>query len=139
MCLGAGRGVGYTRRMNTTVLIPLERGWLCEIAANPPVISLVNQLSRWQPEPNRGAATLTLGFALEPTDFCVGYELIIDHAPDGTRVTVNGSDVGTAGHDGLRVDVTDHVALEDNSIRLSVAPGAIGMFAGVRIQGTPCE
>ena len=33
----------------------------------------------------------------------------------------------------------DHVALEDNSIRLSVVPDAAGAFSGVRLQGTPCE
>ncbi len=122
---------------NTTVLIPLEHDWHSTLTGAQAIVA-VPRLAAWRADANH-AASLTRAFELEPVDFCVGYHLVIDGAPVGTRVTINGTDLGVVGPDGLRADVTDLVALEDNHLRFQVDAGADGAFAGVRLQGTPCE
>ncbi len=123
--------------MNTTVLIPLEHDWHSTLAGAQ-VIVAVPRLAAWRADEAQDAS-LTRDFELERVDFCVGYWLVIDSAPDGTRVTINNHDVGLTGPFGLRADVTDWVALEDNHLRFQVEAGADGVFAGVRLQGIPCE
>lgn len=120
-----------------TVLIPLEHDWHSTLVGAQSIVA-VPRLTAWRADADH-AASLTRAFELEMTDFCVTYQLVIDGAPDGTRVTVNSTELGVAGPDGLRADVTDLVALGDNHLRLQVAAGAEGAFAGVRLQGIPCE
>jgi hypothetical protein len=123
--------------LNTTVLIPLEHDWHSTLAGAQS-INAVPRLPQWRAHATHDAS-LTRDFELEAVDFCVSYWLVLDSAPDGTRVSVNGNELGRAGTEGFRVDVTDWVALEDNHLRFQVEAGAEGAFEGVRLQGIPCE
>lgn len=132
--------------------IPLDSGWLCDyFEAEPDVYELaaesaVTALSAWSFDRRRAegwAAWLERTFALEPTDECVRYLLLIDSAPQGMRIYVNGEHVADyqVGDDDppFEVDVTDRVWLDTNRIAFRVDSGATGTFAGVRLQPAPCD
>jgi hypothetical protein len=103
-------------------------------------------LSQWSFDKRRSEgwrAWLQRSFRLEPTDFCVRYFLLIDTAPQGTDIFINDQSVAvyTVGDDDppFELDVTNYVALEDNTIAFRVDCETVGQFAGVRLLAVPCD
>jgi hypothetical protein len=136
--------------MDALPKISLDKDWLCEYYEREPDVYEfassgfhVPSLSAWicSPRYDGGwAAYLQHTFYLEPTDFCVSYILHIDYAPGNIVLFVNGRRLGA--FDGSRpfsFDITDYVALEDNSIALGVDCSERGHFGAVYLQPVPCD
>ena len=136
--------------MNPTVQIPLNNNWLCEYFEHEPAVNesaaasvIVPALNAW----NRGnhhrngwLACLQRGVFLEPTEQCVSYVLHIDSAPGRVLLNVNGRRLGYFdGVHAFEFDITDYVALEDNTLELHVDCGAPGSFGRVYLEQAPCE
>jgi hypothetical protein len=134
--------------MTTLPLIPLETGWQCEYFETEPTLYEfydgkvdVPYLSDWRFERRFNeiwAAWLQRAFTLDPTDFCVQYSLVATSAPAGTRFYLNDRWLGDLTAP-FRVDVTDYVFLERNTIALRVAYEAKGAFNGLRLEAVACE
>jgi hypothetical protein len=131
-------------------VISLDRDWLCEYFEHEPDVYelassalAVPSLAGWTCSGRYDggwAAYLQHTFFLEPTDFCVSYFLQIESAPGNIVLFVNGRRLGQ--FDGSRpfsFDITDYVALEENSLALRVDCGGRGRFGRVYLQPVPCE
>jgi hypothetical protein len=133
---------------NTLPLIPLETGWQCEYFEVEPNLYefsdgalKVPYLSDWRCERRFAegwAAWLQRKFTLEAVDFCVTYWLVVDHAPADARFYLNGKLIGEY-RAPFKVDVTDFVFLEENTIAIRLTCPEQGEISGVRLQGTPCD
>jgi hypothetical protein len=107
--------------MATLPAIPLDEGW------------------RFEAQADGLAATARRTFWLEPAGFCVRYFLHIEAARQVVAVVINDHDIRVVPQDnGIIVDVTDYVALEENTIALRVAKQG-GTFGGIRLQAVRCE
>lgn len=131
----------------------LDNGWTCDYFELEPGLyelmtaQAVPSLAAWSFDRRRvdnWAAWLQRSFTLEPVDMCINYALLIDSAPAGTEIHVNGRQAGVYMPSGLdeppyEVDVTLLVALGENRIAFRVPWDAEGVFSGVRLQPVPCQ
>ena len=69
---------------------------------------------------------------------CVNYVLQIDDAPYGAILDINGREFGQV-QTPFTMDVTDFIALEDNTIGFRVPCHATGQFQGIRLVAVACE
>ena len=107
--------------MENLPAIPLDEDWQFDSQADDHVV------------------TARQMFWLEPVDFCVRYFLHVDAEPQVVGVVLNGHDIEVVPQVGtLVLDVTDYVALEENTIALRVARQG-GAFGGIRLQAVACE
>lgn len=116
--------------------ISLDAHWRCNPLNSDTASFNVPFLSAFALD--RKAARLEKRFDLPMTDECVGYWLEIGAAPSGTVLLINGRDFGAV-QTPLRLDVTDVVALEDNTITLRVVSDTVGGFGAVRLAAVPCD
>ncbi|CAG1770764.1 hypothetical protein BAC2_01259 [uncultured bacterium] len=136
--------------MEKLPLISLDRDWQCAYFEREPNVrelaspgTPVPSLPDWSCSRRYGspwAAYLQHTFHLEPTDECVSYILHIESAPGTVVLYVNGRRLGE--FDGslpFSFDITDYVALEDNSMALRVECAESGRFGKLHLQPLPCE
>jgi hypothetical protein len=133
--------------MNTLPTLSLDENWRCAYfedkhnAWSPGSVH-VHSLSEWLSATRASgiAAVLFHQFDLEPTDFCVNYMLHVESAPGTIRLEINGRRMGEFdGSPAFAFDVTDYVALEDNTISFQVDCSAAGKFGAVYLEQVPCE
>ncbi len=138
--------------MKTLTAHSLDTGWTCayfelepglyEFMKDVPV-SLLADWSFDKVKVENWAAHLQRDFVLEATDDCVNYFLLIDSAPAGAKIYINGEAVAVYQSPGLddpayELDITNYVALGKNEIGFRVAWDASGTFSGVRLQPVRC-
>jgi hypothetical protein len=126
--------------------ISLDDGWTCDYFEDIPTLYEfmetypVESLARWRFDRMRAEnwiAWLEKKFDLPMRDVCVTYWLTIDSAPDETRFYLNGREFGVI-ETPLRLDVTDFVTLEANTIAFRVPCGMRGSFSDIRLTAFPC-
>jgi hypothetical protein len=123
--------------------ISLDPHWRCEYLDGAPDGQIdgfdIPSLTKFEPRqiPTK-LAWLERAFDLPIQDECINYMLSIDSAPVGTRLSINGREVGEF-LTPLSLDVTDIVALEDNVMTLSVPHNALGWFGIMQLIVIPCE
>jgi hypothetical protein len=95
---------------------------------------------RGEHQKRAGFAELQRSVYLEPTEVCISYVLHIDSAPGKVVLNVNGRRLGHFdGRQPFTFDITDYVALEDNTIVLRVDCSARGRFGAIYLEQMPCE
>jgi hypothetical protein len=101
----------------------------------------IPSLSNWVLEPSApDHLSFRRDFDLEPLDICVRYALHLDGVPGPVMVELGGAAVGGPGEH--VIDVTDHVALEDNQLVLTLdLSGARSgdRFGDVWLEAIPCD
>ncbi len=135
--------------MTTYPPLSLIQDWTCDyFEPEPPTLYefqdgvAVATLRGWRPEQRYDAswvAWLQKWFTLEITDVCVNYALIIESAPMGTQVYMNGARLAEYNGLPLSLDVTDVITWESNTLAFRVPCGGEGAFSGVVLVPTPCN
>lgn len=133
--------------------LSLDTRWSCEYFELAPDLyefmsaEPVTSLAAWSFDRRRvdnWAAWLQRTFTLRQVDYCVNYLLLVDSAPAGAEIHINGKLAGIYTPPGpdappFELDITLLVALGENRIAFRVGWDAPGAFSGVRLQPVPCS
>jgi hypothetical protein len=134
--------------MTRLAFIPLETDWQIHfIFTGEDSISdkspIKTNLSEWEPLASQNTAVwLKRDFDLALLDECARYLLHIDALPGAISVVLGDKPVGDGQSAPLVFDVTEYVALEDNTLwlRLSLATIEAGNALGpVWLEAVPCD
>jgi hypothetical protein len=134
--------------MTNPPTIPLNTDWTCDYFEDGQAslyefmeTHYVPVLRQWSFERRLcegWAAWLQRRFDLPPIgDVCIDYRLLIEAAPYGAQLVLNGREYGKIAVP-LDIDVTDVVTLEDNQIAFRVPCDTSGAFGSIRLIPVPC-
>ncbi|GIL08955.1 MAG: hypothetical protein BroJett033_4660 [Chloroflexota bacterium] len=135
-----------------TLTLSLDTGWTCSYhqrasdPRGPARAEAVASLAAWardQQQADSPDAWLERSFTLRQVDYCVSYLLLIDSAPAGAEIHINGKAAGLYHPPGLgappfELDITLLVTLGANRLAFRVAGDLAGAFSGVRLRLAPC-
>lgn len=130
--------------------LSLDTGWHCRYEpasgeGSQPEATFLTALTTWDPAeaPREGWLVCSRSFWLDPVDGCVRYFLTSSRFPHKGEITVAQGPSHVRGEAGpLALDVTDHVALEENRIRLRLKLDQIETgerLAPLTLEAVPCD
>jgi len=135
--------------MTTYPSLSLTTDWMCDyFEPEPPTLyefqhgQSVTTLRGWSPEKRYDRSWvvwLQKSFTLEITDVCVNYSLLIETAPMGTVVYLNGAHLAEYTGAALAIDVTDAITWEANTLAFRVTCGSDCAFSSILLVPTPCN